>query len=733
MKKRLLACLLTLALLLALLPTAALAANTTLAVSTADELVAAFGSASTNEEEPTVIKLKNDIILGSTLTLETGKYVTLAGGNFTITRSDDFGSESLQNLLTVKGNLSINNAKFNAKGNSTHLFRVIIVDGGTLTMSDSVVEGGYGQAGGVGLLSLGNQASTTLTRCEITKCSGKNAVVTSQNGASVIVNNCKIHDNEATGNGTALLSNNAHLGIYGGEIYNNTAYQNLNTGDRSLANWATAVFSFTDLTMSGDVKFYDNYVIDRVTDPNNEIKYRSDVYVNGTVYLTSQVENTIVFWKRMHVRTGEIGNPPTAAFIGKDGYGVTKSDFSKIQLAYGTYETNNKDTSYPFYDNSALNLNYVLALYYVEGDQSIRIRFAKKVIFNGNGGLTSEGQNTATQNVPIDVETQLAANPFVKSGYAFTEWNTAEDGSGTSYAKDAAVTLNNEGLTLYAQWAQKPAQAAPATAPTLKDRTYTSITLNTVAPNDHNAPAQYSKDGGATWQDSPEFTDLTAGMSYTFAVRYAETAEYAASESSPTAAFETIVLPTPVIPVTPSAPAKNPFNPDAGKAKFTDVSDNAWYASAVNYAVDKGLMNGTGNNKFSPNADTTRGMIVTILARLDGKNTSGTPWYQAGQRWAMEYEISDGTKMESAITREQLVTMLFRYAVKNGMDAVTLAENLSRFTDASNVSAWAVPAMQWAVSQGLIQGSNGLLRPQANASRAEVATILLRFCELLNK
>ena len=166
---------------------------------------------------------------------------------------------------------------------------------------------------------------------------------------------------------------------------------------------------------------------------------------------------------------------------------------------------------------------------------------------------------------------------------------------------------------------------------------------------------------------------------------------------------------------------------------FRDVSPSAWYAAAVNYVFAKGLMNGTGEGKFSPNADTTRGMIVTILARLNGQSTAGTPWYAAGQRWAMEHEISDGTNMTSAITREQLVTMLFRYAVKNGMDAVTLAENLSRFTDASNVSAWAVPAMQWAVGQGLIQGSNGQLRPQANASRAEVATILMRFCELLNK
>ena len=188
------------------------------------------------------------------------------------------------------------------------------------------------------------------------------------------------------------------------------------------------------------------------------------------------------------------------------------------------------------------------------------------------------------------------------------------------------------------------------------------------------------------------------------------------------------------IPVVPAGePAKNPFNPNAGKTGFADVSGNVWYASAVNYVVDKGLMNGTGSNKFSPNADTTRGMIVTVLARLDGKSTAGTPWFAAGQRWAMEYEISDGTNMTGAITREQLVAMLFRYAVKNGLEAVTLSENLTQFTDASDISAWAVSAMQWAVGQGLIQGSNGQLHPQANASRAEVATILMRFCELMKK
>ncbi len=188
-------------------------------------------------------------------------------------------------------------------------------------------------------------------------------------------------------------------------------------------------------------------------------------------------------------------------------------------------------------------------------------------------------------------------------------------------------------------------------------------------------------------------------------------------------------------PATPSAPAADPFNPDAGKEqiRFDDVSDNVWYASAVRYAVENGLMNGTGTGKFSPAASTTRGMVMTILARMAGADTSGTPWYAAGMNWAKANGVSDGTNTTASVTREQLVTMLFRYAAAHGMESVTLEENLSRFTDKASVSAWAVPAMNWAVGQGLIEGSNGLLRPQANASRAEVAAILMRFAQKIAK
>ena len=192
-------------------------------------------------------------------------------------------------------------------------------------------------------------------------------------------------------------------------------------------------------------------------------------------------------------------------------------------------------------------------------------------------------------------------------------------------------------------------------------------------------------------------------------------------------------LTKPVTPVTPSAPAQLPQNPNAGETlPFADVNANSWYYSGVKFAYEKGLMNGTGNGTFSPNADTTRGMIVTMLARLEGQNTSGTPWYAAGQKWAMDAGISDGTNMTGAITREQLAAILYRYAKQKGYDVGKSVE-LNGFEDADAVSGYATDAMRWAVANGLIQGSNSKLNPKATASRAQVATILMRFMELYAK
>ena len=162
------------------------------------------------------------------------------------------------------------------------------------------------------------------------------------------------------------------------------------------------------------------------------------------------------------------------------------------------------------------------------------------------------------------------------------------------------------------------------------------------------------------------------------------------------------------------------------KKTFVDVDKSDWFADAVAYVTEKGLMNGTGSDTFSPNASTTRGMLMTVLARYAGEDTTGsTPWYQKGMEWAKANGVSDGTNPEVNITREQLVTMLYRYAGSPAANG-----SLDNFSDAASVSSYAVNAMQWAVANDIVNGSNGKLNPQNNATRAEVAAILMRFCEM---
>ena len=166
---------------------------------------------------------------------------------------------------------------------------------------------------------------------------------------------------------------------------------------------------------------------------------------------------------------------------------------------------------------------------------------------------------------------------------------------------------------------------------------------------------------------------------------------------------------------------------------FLDVSRTDWFYYDVRYVCENGLMNGTSSNAFSPNANTTRGMIVTILARVEGVNTNGTPWYAAGQKWAMDNGISDGTNMVGEVTREQLAAILYRYAKLKGYDT-SKSNKLDSFKDADKVSSWGVEAMQWANAESLINGkSNSMLDPQGKATRAETAAILMRFMENIAK
>lgn len=160
---------------------------------------------------------------------------------------------------------------------------------------------------------------------------------------------------------------------------------------------------------------------------------------------------------------------------------------------------------------------------------------------------------------------------------------------------------------------------------------------------------------------------------------------------------------------------------------FKDVPQNSWFAGAVQYVTSNSLMNGTSTTAFSPNATMSRGMLMTVLARYAGESTEGgTVWYEKGMNWAKSKGISDGSAPNRSITREQLAAMLYRYAGEPDG-----AADLSAYTDAGSVSAYAEKAVQWCVKNGILTGkTSSTLAPKATATRAECAAMLQRFAAL---
>ena len=199
---------------------------------------------------------------------------------------------------------------------------------------------------------------------------------------------------------------------------------------------------------------------------------------------------------------------------------------------------------------------------------------------------------------------------------------------------------------------------------------------------------------------------------------------------------------SPSTPAQPAAPVSS--DQDCPAKGFTDVDTSLWYHDGVDFVLKSGLMNGVSDNQFAPNADTTRAMLVTILYRMAGSPAvtgasafadvpAGT-WYSDAVNWAASSGVVKGVSDNSfapnqPVTREQLATILYRFA-QTGSANMNVSADLSGYADAASISGWASDGLSWACGAKLIQGKDGnLLAPGDNASRAQIATILLRFAE----
>lgn len=188
---------------------------------------------------------------------------------------------------------------------------------------------------------------------------------------------------------------------------------------------------------------------------------------------------------------------------------------------------------------------------------------------------------------------------------------------------------------------------------------------------------------------------------------------------------------------------------DCPSAPFTDVDTAKWYHLSVDYVLTHKMMNGVSSRAFAPNANLTRGMLVQILYNLEGKpkgtaanfsDVQADAWYAEAVGWAASNKVvtgyADGTfRPNAAVTREQAAAILYRYAQSKGID-VSVGENTNilSYVDVQQASEYAIPALQWAVGAGVLNGKNGgRLAPTSTATRAEIAAIMQRWCENIIK
>ncbi|WP_419007074.1 S-layer homology domain-containing protein [Evtepia gabavorous] len=341
------------------------------------------------------------------------------------------------------------------------------------------------------------------------------------------------------------------------------------------------------------------------------------------------------------------------------------------------------------------------------------------ITFDTNGHGSESVPNMTTNNYG-----KLSSLPTLDNdgSYQFIGWYTEKSG-GTKVAENE--TSFNENTTLYAHWNYTGGGGGGGGSVTTK---YT-LSFDT---NGGSAIAKVTKEKGTT-VDLGQYVPTREG--YTFAGWYSDEALTQKVTSVKLNANTTVYAKWTENAVTPTLP-------------FTDVKSGDWFYEAVQYVYDKGMMTGVSADRFAPASTTTRGMIVTILYRLENEpevsggsaftDVENGAWYADAVAWAAANDIVNGTSAttfapNSPITREQMAAILYRYAAYKGYD-VSQKADLSGYTDAASISDYAKDALAWANAQKLITGvTDTTLNPQGSATRAQVATILMRLCETVVK
>ena len=343
------------------------------------------------------------------------------------------------------------------------------------------------------------------------------------------------------------------------------------------------------------------------------------------------------------------------------------------------------------------------------------VEYTVTVTFDSQGG-----SQVPSQDITVGEPVSQPDDP-TRTGYRFLGWYTAATG-GARWDFTQPVTGDQ---TLYAQWAYLP-PANPNYKITIGDTENGTVTVN---------PTAAKAGTTVTITPVPDAGYQVGTVSVTDRFGQAVAVDQQADGTY------TFVMPDGQVTVEVTF-----LQGEATDLPFSDVTESDWFYDAVTYAYENGLMDGVGMGLFAPNSETTRAQLVTILHRLAGQPApsgdsgfsdveTGT-WYTDAVAWAAQNGIVNGVSDTQFapgddITREQLAVILYRYATYQGYD-VSQRADLSGFVDAGTISTYAQEALSWANAQGLVLGfEDDSLRPQGNASRAQIAAVLMRFCQTL--
>ena len=376
----------------------------------------------------------------------------------------------------------------------------------------------------------------------------------------------------------------------------------------------------------------------------------------------------------------------------ESGYGHTAGEVGS-SISGGTFSTAVDKEYLDSSINYELSSNGKFTYYTTLAEAMAAANEGDKISFVGDKSATTIYTVTLVNNgitTTIDVEGSFKLpNPDSRNGYTFGGWRSGN----TVYKAGETVTINS-------------------------NTTFTAIW------NAINIPDTYDIDlvVGEGGEAKASYSNASAGTTITITVAPDEGYEldYITVDGERISGT-TFKMPDHDVTV------RVYFTDGSAVLPFTDVSANQWFYEAVSYVYTNGMMEGDSATTFNPDGRMTRAMFWAVLGRIDGATITGANWVETARSWAMAEGVSDGTNPNDYVTREMMVTMLWRYAGEPASE-----ESLSAYTDAASVSDWAAEAMSWALETGVIEGVTATtLQPQGTATRAQCATIFMRYDALV--